>query len=255
MSSLFDVSGKVALVTGGSRGIGGMIAKGLVDNGAKVYVTARNASACEAIATELGGSKKCVAIPADISKVAEIQRVVETIEAQEQKLDILINNAGTVWGAPIEKFPEDGFDKVISLNLKAVFFATQKCLPLLRRAGTADNPARIISIGSVEGLHVPSTDTFSYSATKSAVHHLTRHIAARVAKDHITVNAIAPGPFVTKMTEKMENFDEIVAESVPLQRPGRADDIVGTILFLTSRAGAYVTAVTLPLDGGWTGCL
>ncbi|WP_374572312.1 SDR family oxidoreductase [Phenylobacterium sp.] len=255
MSELFSVSGKVALVTGGSRGIGAMIARGLVEAGARVYISSRDEAACTAMAAELGGPDHCRALPADLSKVSEIERIAEAFGRQEDALNILVNNAGAVWGASLESFPEAGFDKIMALNLKSAFFTVQKLLPFLRKAAQNDDPARIINIGSVEGLHVPTTDTFSYSASKAGVQHLTRHLAARLGREDITANAIAPGPFPTRMTANMPEFDEIVAGQVPLRRAGRPDDIVGTVLYLSSRAGAYVNAVTLPLDGGWTGAL
>ncbi|MEA2499118.1 MAG: hypothetical protein QOH26_1523, partial [Actinomycetota bacterium] len=194
-SDLFSIDGKVAVVTGGSRGIGLMIARGYVEAGARVYISSRKADVCEEVAAELSRAGTCIAVPADLSNLDGVEHLVEGVTAKEDHLDILVNNAGAAWGAPIEEYPESGFDKVMDLNVKAIFFLTQRFLPLLRKAGTADDPARVINIGSIDGLRVPLLQNYAYSASKAAVHMLTRHLAHHLTGDHITINAIAPGPF------------------------------------------------------------
>ena len=200
MNDLFDISGKVALVTGGSRGIGLMIARGFVEAGAKVYVSSRKASVCDEVAAELSAIGECISLPADLSTEAECRRLADEVIARENgRLDILINNAGATWGTPLAEFDDAAWDRVLDLNVKGVFHLTRFLHPALAAAGTHEVPARIINIGSVDGLHVPSLETYSYSASKAAVHHMTRVLAAKFAPDHITVNAIAPGPFESKM--------------------------------------------------------
>jgi NAD(P)-dependent dehydrogenase (short-subunit alcohol dehydrogenase family) len=250
MSDLFSIAGKTAVVTGGSRGIGLMIARGFVEAGAKVYISSRKADVCDAVATELSKVGECVALPANLSTEDECRRLAEAVAEREERLDILVNNAGATWGAPLEEFDEAAWERVLSLNVKGVFHLTRFLLPRLRAAGTAEEPARVINIGSIDGLHVPAMETYSYSASKAAVHHLTRHLAQRVSPT-ITVNAIAPGPFESKMmAATLEAFgDQIVAQS-PLKRIGRPDDMAGTAIFLASRAGSYLTGAVIPVDGG-----
>ncbi|WP_042363849.1 glucose 1-dehydrogenase [Streptacidiphilus neutrinimicus] len=251
MSDLFSVAGRTALVTGGTRGIGLMIARGLVEAGAKVYVSSRKPEACEAAAAELNQHGEAVALPADLSEEAEIARVAEELSAREQGLDILVNNAGATWGATLDEFPVSGWDKVMDLNLRSPFLLTQALLPLLRAAGTPDSPARIINVGSIDGLHVSPLPTYSYAASKAGLHHLTRVLAKELGPQHITVNAIAPGPFESKMmAATLAAVGDQIAASAPLRRIGRPDDMAGVAVYLASRAGSYVTGAVIPVDGG-----
>ncbi|HEY1516438.1 MAG TPA: SDR family oxidoreductase [Solirubrobacteraceae bacterium] len=255
--SLFDVSGKTALVTGGGRGIGLMMARGLVQAGVRVVIASRKAEDLEAAAAELRGSGECEAIPADLSTPDGAGALAEAVRARFDALHILVNNSGATWGAPLEEFPASGWDRVIHTNLEGIFHLTVALLPALRAAATADDPARVINIGSIDGIRVPLAENYSYSASKAAVHMLTRHLARRLAAEHITVNAIAPGPFQSKMMAFMLDTPEKLAEverQVPLGRIGRPDDAAGLTLFLASRAGSYLTGAVIPLDGGITGC-
>jgi 2-deoxy-D-gluconate 3-dehydrogenase len=260
MKNLFSIEGKIALVTGGSRGIGEMIAAGFLANGAKVYISSRKADVCEStakrLAAEHGG--ECIALPADLSNMEGISAVAAAVGERESQLDILVNNAGATWGAPIDEFPEAGWDKVMNTNVKAVFFLTQQLLPLLRESATAETPARVINVGSVDGIKTPSFDNFSYGPSKAAVHHLTRVMAAHLIVDHIIVNAIAPGPFPTWMLSAGvgfggkvdgQNWDAVGATN-PSGRVGTMEDIAGLAIFLSSRAGAYTVGETITCDGG-----
>lgn len=250
MAELFSVAGKTVLVTGGSRGIGEMIARGFVEGGAKVYISARKAEACDAKAAELSQLGECISIPADLSSEDGCRTLAEEIARREGKLDVLVNNAGATWGAPIDQFDEAAFEKVLAVNVKGVFHLTKFLLPLLKAAGSAEEPARVINIGSIDGIHVPVMETYSYSASKAAVHQLTRHLARFLAPS-VTVNAIAPGPFESKMMAATLNaFGEQIAEGAPLKRIGRPDDMAGTAIFLSSRAGSYLTGAIIPVDGG-----
>lgn len=260
MKNLFSVKGKVALVTGGSRGIGEMMAEGLVENGARVYISARKADACEATAARLSEIGKqaggeCISIPADLSTANGIARLVQELSAQESQLDVLVNNAGATWGAPLEDFPSDAFDKVMNINVKAVFELTTKLLPLLRASASAPDPARVIVTSSIEGITTSSQTNYPYSASKAGVIHLSKHLAKELAAEHITVNCIAPGPFESKMMAFVTDDPKMRAElaaSVPLQRIGEPEDMAGAVIYLASKAGAYVTGQTLVVDGGIT---
>jgi NAD(P)-dependent dehydrogenase (short-subunit alcohol dehydrogenase family) len=247
---LFSIAGKTALVTGGTRGIGRMIAEGYVDAGATVYISSRKADACAEVAAELSAKGTCIGIPADLSTEAECRRLAEEMATRVEQLDILVNNAGATWGAPLAEFDEAAFEKVLALNVKGVFHLTKFCVPLLQAAGTQEEPARVINIGSIDGLHVPMLETYSYSASKAAVHQLTRHLAKHLAPT-VTVNAIAPGPFQSKMmAATLEAFGEQIARGAPLKRIGRPDDMAGAAIYLASRAGAYLTGAIIPVDGG-----
>jgi NAD(P)-dependent dehydrogenase (short-subunit alcohol dehydrogenase family) len=251
MTDLFSINGKTALVTGGSSGIGLMIATGMVEAGARVYVASRKADACDAVAKELSVKGECFAMPADLGTEAGCRALADAIAAREPKLDILVNNAGANWGAPIEEYPDAAFDKVLALNVKGVFHLTRFLAPLLAKAASDDDPARVINIGSIDGLQAPTLETYAYSSSKAAVHHLTRVLAAKLAPQRITVNAIAPGPFESKMMHAtLQRFGEGIRASVPLGRIGRPEDMAGTAIFLASPAGAYLTGTVIPVDGG-----
>lgn len=260
LENLFSIEGKVALVTGGSRGIGEMIAAGFLANGVKVYVSSRKADVCDATAerlmSEFGG--ECVSLPSDLSKLAAIETLVEEVAKREERLDILVNNAGASWGAPLDEFPENGWDKVMDTNVKAIFFLTQRLLPLLESGATGEDPARVINVGSVDGLSTPAFENFSYGPSKAAVHHLTRILAAHLVGRNVIVNAIAPGPFPTWMLSTgvggggdVEATDwEAVGRTNPRGRVGTAEDIAGLAIFLSSRAGAFTVGDVITCDGG-----
>ena len=249
---LFDLTGKTAVVTGGTRGIGLMIARGLLQAGARqVYVSSRKAEGCAGAERELGQFGQVKAIQADLSTEAECLRLAREVGERESAVHILVNNAGATWGAPLEEFPAAAWDKVLDLNLKSPFFLTRAFLPLLEAGGTHDDPARVINIGSIDGLHVPSLPVYSYTASKAGLHHLTRMLARELGPRHITVNAVAPGPFESKMmAATLRTFGDAIAESAPLRRIGRPDDMAGVAVYLSSRAGAYVTGTVIPVDGG-----
>jgi NAD(P)-dependent dehydrogenase (short-subunit alcohol dehydrogenase family) len=216
-----------------------------------VYISSRKAEVCDEVAAELSKVGTCISVPADLSVDAEADRLAAEIAGMEPKLDILVNNAGANWGAPIADFPASGFDKVLALNVKAPFLLTRALLPQLEAAGTQDDPARVIMIGSIDGIQVPMLDTFSYSSSKAALHQLTRHLAKQLGARNITVNAVAPGPFESKMmAETLKNFGDMIARSSVLNRIGRPDDMAGVAIYLASRAGSYVTGAIIPVDGG-----
>ncbi|ARN75239.1 SDR family NAD(P)-dependent oxidoreductase [Oceanicoccus sagamiensis] len=251
MKDLFSVAGKVALVTGGSRGIGAMIARGLVENGARVYITARKEEELTATAESLSALGECIAIPGDISTVSGLEMLVAVIAERESQLDILVNNAGATWGETIDAFPETGWDKVMDLNVKSPFFLIQKCLPLLRVSANAEDPARIINIASINGITYPGMPNYSYSASKAAMIQMTSHLAVDLVKEHINVNAIAPGLFPSKMTAfAVDGQEEAVGATIPRGRIGSPEDAAGTVIYLSSRASAWVVGHTLALDGG-----
>lgn len=260
MKNLFSVAGKVALVTGGSRGIGEMIAAGYLANGARVYISSRKADVCHATADrlskEFGG--ECISLPANLAEMTGIESLAAEIGDREERLDILVNNAGVSWGAPLDEFPEAGWDKVMDTNVKGVFFLTQKLLPMLRRAATAEDPARVINVGSIDGIKTPIFENFSYGPSKAAVHMLTKQLAAHLVKQNILVNAIAPGPFPTWMLSTgvggggdTESVDwGAVGAGNPRGRVGTPEDIAGIAIFLSSRAGAYTVGEVITCDGG-----
>ena len=250
---LFSLEGRTALVTGGSRGIGKMIAAGFLAQGAaKVYITARKAGPCEATAKELTAAYDgaCIALPIDISTVAGCEKLAGEIIKLQPKLDILVNNAGAAWGADFDEFPESGWDKVMDLNVKALFFLTKALAKPLRAAASAERPAKVINIASVDGLFVNPNETYSYAASKAAVVHLTRRMASRLIKDHVNVTAIAPGAFKSDMNRAARDHAEQVAKHIPSGRVGTDEDMAGTAIYLASRAGDYVVGVTIAVDGG-----
>ncbi len=255
VADLFTLKGRVTVVTGGTRGIGEMIATGFLQGGAKTYITSRKADACEAMQKKLGEFGECVAAPFDLSTVEGCEAFTAFIAEREDKVDVLVNNAGASWGEPLDVFPEEGWDRTMDLNVKSIFFLTQKMLPLLRAAAKAEGRGRVINIGSVDGLTIPQMENYAYSASKAAVHHLTRVLAKPLAKDRITANAIAPGPFVSKMTAFLlgtEAGQEAVGNQLPLGRIGAPADMIALSTFLASPAADYITGTTIPLDGGYT---
>jgi 2-deoxy-D-gluconate 3-dehydrogenase len=247
-SNLFSLEGRTALVTGGSRGIGKMIARGFIEQGAKVYISSRKAEACEATAAELGPN--CVPLPQDISTNEGVGALVAAYQAKEPKLDILVNNAGAAWGAPFEEFPESGWDKVMNLNLKSPFFLTQALHGALKAAASDEQPAKVINIASIDGLALNPLETYSYHASKSALIYLTRRMAARLVRDRIVMSAIAPGAFASEMNRAARDHADVIASRIPIGRIGRDEDMAAAAIYLASRAGDYVVGATLPVDGG-----
>lgn len=252
MKNLFDISGKVGVVTGGSTGIGAMIARGFVENGVRTYITARKQPQLDETAAALGALGECTAIQSDLSTMAGLNEFADAVLARESKLDILINNAGATWGAPVDEFPESGWDKVMDLNVKSIFFLTQRFLPALRAAGTGDDPSRVINISSINGLTHSHMNNYSYSASKAAVIQLTRHMAADLGRDNININGIAPGFFPSKMTKHLlaEVPEETEVSGAPIARLGQPEDAAGTAIYLCSRASNYLCGHTVVMDGG-----
>jgi len=246
--SLFSLSGRVALITGGSRGIGRMIAEGFIAHGARVYIAARKVDQCQETAEELGPN--CIALHADLSTVEGVKTLAATIRAKEDTLDVLVNNAGGAWGADFLEFPETGWDKVFNVNVKAPFFLTQALHPALKAAAQPNRPSKVIFIGSIDGLRINPWETYSYQASKAAVHHLMRRVAARLIRDNIVASAIAPGAFPSNMNRAARDHAVDHAASIPAGRVGRADDMAGAAIYLASRAGDYVVGEVLTVDGG-----
>ncbi|MAJ44675.1 MAG: 3-oxoacyl-ACP reductase [Candidatus Marinimicrobia bacterium] len=256
IQKLFDVSGKVAIVTGGSRGIGEMIASGFLANGVKVYITARKEAALIEKAKELSEmhSGDCIPVPCDLSTMDGIDKFVNFIQSKEAHIDFLINNAGASWGEPYAEYSETGWDKVMDLNVKSIFYLTQKLTPMLKVNSSLENPSRVINIGSVDGLNVPVIEAYAYGTSKAAVHHLTRILAKKLVSENILVNAIAPGPYESMMLGAAVNHDYSFIESRnPRKRIGSPEDIAGLVIFLCSRAGAYTVGAIIPSDGGLVG--
>jgi len=247
-TDLFRLDGRTALVTGGSRGIGRMIAAGFIAQGAKVYISARKAEACLAAAAELG--ERCIALPQDISTVDGCRALAEQLAAREDRLDILVNNAGAAWGEPFESFPEKGWDKVMDLNVKSPFFLTQALHALLKLAASSERPAKVINITSIDGQRLNPWETYSYQASKAALIHLTRRMAARLIGDGISVTSIAPGAFASEMNRAARDHGGEVARRIPARRIGVAEDMAGAAIYLASRAGDYVVGETITVDGG-----
>ncbi len=250
IENLFSLKGRVALVTGGSRGIGKMIAQGFVESGAKVYISARKADACDETAAELSKLGTCISLPQDVSTVAGCKMLADEIYNREGKLDILVNNAGAAWAADFDQFPEQGWDKVMNLNVKSPFFLTQALHAALMKGASAEQPAKVINICSIDGITLNPLETYSYHASKSAMIYLTRRLAARLVKDQIVVTGIAPGPFPSEMNRAARDQGDAVAARTPLRRVGRPEDMAGLAIFLASRAGDYVVGDTIASDGG-----
>lgn len=251
MSDLFSIKGKVAVVTGGSRGIGLMIARGYVEAGAKVYISSRKKEVCDEVAAELSKLGTCISVPADLMTSEGRAELVAAVQAKEDAVHILMNNAGNNWGEPFEKYPDEAFDRVLGLNVKSIFALTRDFFPLLENAASPADPARVINIGSIDGIRVPRVENYAYAASKAAVHHMTRDLAVKFGGKFVTVNAIAPGPFESKMTEWMlDTYQEVIETSCPMRRIGAPDDMAGVAIFLASPAAAYINGVVIPVDGG-----
>jgi NAD(P)-dependent dehydrogenase (short-subunit alcohol dehydrogenase family) len=255
LEELFSIRGKTAVVTGGTRGIGLMIAEAYVRAGAKVYVSSRKADAVAETEATLGALGECIGIPADLSTEAECRRLAGEIASREPQVHVLVNNAGATWGAPLDEYDDAAWDRVLDLNVKGVFHLTRFLRPQLEAASSADDPARVINVGSIDGIQVPMLETYAYSSAKAAVHQLTRHLAKQLAPK-VTVNAIAPGPFESKMMRAtLESFGEQIAASAPMKRIGKPADMAGIAIYLASPAATYVTGAIIPVDGGLATCL
>ncbi len=254
MKNLFSIEGRTALITGGSRGIGRMIAEGFVANGAKVYISARKAEVCEATARELSSDSEatgtCTALPQDISTMDGVHGLAQQYLEHEERLDVLVNNAGAAWGEPFDTFPEKGWDKVMDLNVKSLFFLTQALHDALRKAATPERPSKVINIASIDGVRINPWETYSYQASKAAVIHLTRRMAARLITENIAVSGIAPGAFASEMNRAARDAGDAVGKLVPAQRIGKPEDMAGAAIYLASSAGDYVVGETIAVDGG-----
>lgn len=252
MKDLFSLEGRIAIVTGGSRGIGRMIAHGFLDHGATVYITARKAEACDATARELSAIGTCISIPGDVSTADGIREFVTDFSSREQRLDILVNNAGAAWGAEFDTFPENGWDKVVDLNLKTPFFLTQQLAPLLRASAAGGRLAKVINIASIDGISINPLETYSYAGSKAGLIHMTKRMALRLVKDGIVVSAIAPGAFASEMNKAARDHGDAIAPMIPSGRIGTPEDMAGAAIYLASRAGDYVVGSTVVVDGGVT---
>ena len=253
INELFGVAGKTVLITGGAKGIGEAITRAFVKCGAKVFICSRDLESGKALAAELSAFGECTALACDIASDEDRKRFTEDFRSRVSRLDVLIKNAGALWAAPIAEYPESGWDKVYDLNVRGTFFLIRDLLPLLEAAGTAQDPARIINIGSINALYLPAHETYAYTSSKAALHHLTRHLASQLARRHIVANVIAPGQLPSKLlkgTIAKNGLDAVVA-NIPLGRLTNEDDMAGAALYLASRAGAYVTAAVIPVDGGY----
>jgi NAD(P)-dependent dehydrogenase (short-subunit alcohol dehydrogenase family) len=250
MKNLFTLKDRVALVTGGSRGIGKMISRGFLEFGAKVYISSRKQEDCAATVRELSPYGTIAALPQDISTVAGCEALAKAYALKESALDILVNNAGAAWGAPFDEFPESGWDKVMDLNVKSLFFLTQKLHGPLKKAARAERPSKVINIASIDGIRINPWETYSYQASKAAVIHLTRRMANRLIADHICVAGIAPGAFASEMNRAARDHADAVAQMVPAKRIGTDEDMAGVAIYLASRAGDYVVGETIAVDGG-----
>jgi NAD(P)-dependent dehydrogenase (short-subunit alcohol dehydrogenase family) len=251
LSDLFSLKGRTALITGGSRGIGRMIAAGFIAQGAKVYISSRKAAACDSTAAELSaGGDRCVSLPQDVSTVEGCRALAAAYARHESSLDILVNNAGAAWLAEFDAFPESGWDKVVDLNMKSPFFLTQAVAPALRAAASKERPAKVINVASIDGIRPNPQETYSYQASKAGLIHLTRRMAARLIEDNICVNAIAPGAFASEMNRAARDHGDEVAQRIPARRIGTDEDMQGVAIFLASRAGDYAVGITIAVDGG-----
>ncbi len=255
MKNLFSLEGRTAIITGGSRGIGKMIAKGFIEQGARVYITARKAPACDQTAEELskdGGT--CISLPHDLATLDGIAAFVDEYQSHEKAVDILVNNAGAAWGEDFENFPESGWDKTMDLNVKSPFFLTQKLFKALKENATHDNLSKVVNIASIDGIRINPWETYAYQASKAAMIHLTRRMAARLIQDNIVVNAIAPGAFPSEMNKTARDHGDAISSSIPAKRIGRDEDMAGAAVYLASRAGDYVVGDTIAVDGGVAFC-
>ena len=253
MNDLFSLAGRTALVTGGSRGIGRMIAAGFLAQGARVYISSRKAEVCDRVAGELAGAGgECLSLPADVSTLDGVNALAAAFVQREARLDVLVNNAGAAWGEAFDTFPENGWDKVVDLNMKTPFFLTQALIAALRAAATAERPAKVINVASIDGISVNPQETYSYAASKAGLIQLTRRMAVRLAPENIVVSGIAPGAFASEMNRAARDHGDEIAQRIPARRIGRDDDMAGAAIYLASRAGDYVCGSTLVVDGGVT---